>query len=124
MFVCFGAWLEALISKCIFRFRADLTADDGSPSGGVMSPHRYSGLYAYNVPTGTWCLLRADGPQLVSRMGHSMLFHAATRHLYILAGQRAKEYRNDFLRYDVDKDSVSIIVDGRQADGHECKLSG
>ena len=36
---------------------------------------KFSGLYSYHVPTSTWRLLRADSPELRSRIGHSMLFH-------------------------------------------------
>ena len=38
----------------------------------------FSGLYSYHVPTNTWTKLRDDCPQLRSRIGHSMLFHAVS----------------------------------------------
>ncbi|KAF2367043.1 Muskelin N-terminal [Trinorchestia longiramus] len=42
-------------------------------------------------------------PPLRSRVGHSMLFHPITRQLFILAGQRNKEYLTDFFTYQQDK---------------------
>ncbi len=37
------------------------------------------------------------------------------RKLFVLAGQRSKEYLNDFFSYDVDKDEIQIISDGSKA---------
>jgi len=99
----------------------------GSPSSRAPSstPGRleylFSGLYSYDVPTNTWTLLREDAEcsspsdgadnrgTLRSRIGHSMLFHPVQRKLFIFAGQRAKEYLNDFLTYDVDSDRVTVV---------------
>ena len=39
------------------------------------------------------------------------------RCLYIFAGQRAKEYLSDFIRYHVDADRVEIVSDGSKKDG-------
>jgi len=77
----------------------------------------FSGLYSYHVPTNTWLKLREDGPELRSRIGHSMLFHSRSRLLYIFAGQRSKEYLNDFLAYHVDTDHIEVISDGTKKDG-------
>lgn len=41
-----------------------------------------------------------------------MLFHEKSRLLYILAGQRQKEYLSDFMTYHVDSGEVKIICDG------------
>ncbi|XP_018018491.1 muskelin [Hyalella azteca] len=46
---------------------------------------------------------------LRSRVGHSMLFHPITRQLFILAGQRNKEYLTDFFTYQVDTDVITCI---------------
>lgn len=80
---------------------------------------QFSGLYAYHVPTNSWTKLRDDmtptsrtNVHLKSRTGHSMLFHEQSRLLYILAGQRQKEYLSDFLTYNVDTGDVKIICDG------------
>ncbi|KAA0196746.1 hypothetical protein HAZT_HAZT003876 [Hyalella azteca] len=78
-------------------------------SNGGFSPAelQFSGLYRYDVATNTWTCLREDDPaparssSLRSRVGHSMLFHPITRQLFILAGQRNKEYLTDFFTYQV-----------------------
>ncbi|XP_054277610.1 muskelin isoform X2 [Macrosteles quadrilineatus] len=80
----------------------------------------FSGLYSYHVATNTWKLLCSDippsnsntEPGLRSRVGHSMLFHPIERKLFIFAGQRSKEYLNDFLTYDVDTGVIRVISDG------------
>ncbi|XP_033208683.1 muskelin isoform X2 [Belonocnema kinseyi] len=77
----------------------------------------FSGLYSYHVPTDTWCKLASDisrpSPPNVqsikSRVGHSMLFHPESRKLYIFAGQRSKEYLNDFFTYEVDTTQIEQI---------------
>ncbi|KAK0090010.1 hypothetical protein PV325_004143 [Microctonus aethiopoides] len=77
----------------------------------------FSGLYSYHVPTNTWKLLACDiarsnlpdDPVIRSRVGHSMLFHPVDRKLYIFAGQRNKEYLNDFFTYQVDTNKIEQI---------------
>jgi len=49
-----------------------------------------------------------------------MLFHPVQRKLFIFAGQRSKEFLNDFLTYDVDLDRVEVIT----CEGGETKRSG
>ncbi|XP_043224158.1 muskelin-like [Amphibalanus amphitrite] len=82
----------------------------------------FSGLYAYHVATSTWTRLRADsyhpGPGTIrSRVSHCMLFDQKSRKLYILAGQRSKEYLNDFFTYSPDTDELTMISDGTRGDG-------
>lgn len=93
-------------------------------SSSARADHLFSGLYSYDVSTNTWTLLREDAGtaaaaassgsggdgELRSRIGHSMLFHPGLRKLFIFAGQRGKEYINDFLTYDVDADRVQVIT--------------
>lgn len=74
--------------------------------------HTYSGLYAYYILTNRWKRIRSEAStpdgtvQLKSRIGHSMLFNAKERQLYIFAGQRHKDYLSDFYIYDIDTDTV------------------
>ncbi|XP_012935580.1 muskelin isoform X1 [Aplysia californica] len=91
-----------------------------SPSGieSERSPDPiFSGLYSFHIPSNTWALLKDDGSSLRSRIGHSMLFHPVKRELYIFAGQRAKEYLNDFLSYHVDTKAVEIVSDEKRKEG-------
>ncbi|XP_067684074.1 muskelin-like isoform X1 [Haliotis asinina] len=83
----------------------------------------FSGLFGYHIPTNTWSSLIEDSPELRSRIGHSMLFHPIRRVLYIFAGQRAREYLNDFLTYSVDTGLVETISDGTKRDGCQAVLS-
>ncbi|KAL4226060.1 Muskelin 1 [Mactra antiquata] len=76
------------------------------------STPQFSGLFSYHIPTNTWTKLRDDCSELRSRIGHSMLFHPKKRILFIFAGQRSKEYLNDFLMYNVDDGRIEIISDG------------
>ncbi|KAL5014601.1 hypothetical protein ScPMuIL_008871 [Solemya velum] len=76
----------------------------------------FSGLFAYHVPTNTWKKLLDDCSALRSRIGHSMLFHPKKRVLYIFAGQRSKEYLNDFFTYHVDSGMIEVISDGTKKD--------
>uniref|UniRef100_T1J0F1 Muskelin N-terminal domain-containing protein n=1 Tax=Strigamia maritima TaxID=126957 RepID=T1J0F1_STRMM len=91
----------------------------------------FSGLYSYHVPTNTWKKLRDDctttnvGPQEIrSRIGHSMLFHTQSRLLFVFAGQRAKEYLNDFFTYNVDTDEIQVISDGTKKEGAQVPAAG
>ncbi|CAH1783153.1 unnamed protein product, partial [Owenia fusiformis] len=77
----------------------------------------FSGLYSYHIPTNTWTKLKDDCQELRSRIGHSMLFHTRSRQLYIFAGQRSKDYLNDFFTYDVDTGAINILSDGTKRDG-------
>lgn len=76
----------------------------------------YSGLYAWNIVTDTWKLIRDDNTQpsnaiqLKSRIGHSMIMNPITRELYIFAGQRNKDYLSDFYIYDIDADTVFEVA--------------
>ncbi|KAF4519079.1 hypothetical protein B566_EDAN001671 [Ephemera danica] len=85
----------------------------------------FSGLYAFHVATSTWSKLCEDSevpvslaatgvgsPVIRSRVGHSMLFHPGLRELFIFAGQRNREYLNDFFSFNVDTHQVRIIWDG------------
>ncbi|KAK2151233.1 hypothetical protein LSH36_371g00004 [Paralvinella palmiformis] len=84
----------------------------------------FSGLYHFHVPTNTWCKLRDDCPELKSRIGHSMLFHSKQRCLYIFAGQRSKEYLNDFLIFHVDTNQIETVLDGSKKDGAHVPAAG
>lgn len=87
----------------------------------------YGGLYAYCIRTDRWRLIRHDGqsglcgtPIFKSRIGHSMIFNPRSRHLYIYAGQRHKDYLCDFYVYDVDRDQVvEMIKDTGRVGGPE-----
>ena len=76
------------------------------------SEDEYSGLYAFDVRRKTWRLIRNDDGQpnysikLKSRIGHSMLLNPNEQALYIFAGQRNKEYLNDFFVYDIGACSI------------------
>eukprot|EP00761_Pharyngomonas_kirbyi_P001116 gb/GECH01001117.1/.p1 GENE.gb/GECH01001117.1/~~gb/GECH01001117.1/.p1 ORF type:complete len:811 (+),score=134.38 gb/GECH01001117.1/:1-2433(+) len=78
----------------------------------------YSGLYKYNVPNNTWTLLRPpdmDSPHhlhdmnLQPRTGHGMVFDPKYRRIFILAGQRHKDYLGDFYLYSIDDDCMYEI---------------
>ncbi|KAI8332241.1 muskelin-like protein [Chlamydoabsidia padenii] len=99
--------------------------------------YTYSGLYAYNIATNVWRLIRADGGSgnspvtssfsssfhgggdsattdgnsntVKSRVGHSMLMDPNTRQLYIFAGQRVKVYLSDLFIYSIDSNQVTEI---------------
>lgn len=102
--------------------RADRSSlDDRTGTLSSVEPV-FSGLYAYHVATSTWSRLRSDayhpGPgQIRSRVSHCMLLDHKSRTLYILAGQRNKEYLNDFFAYKLDTDELTLISDGTRGDG-------
>ena len=80
------------------------------------SESSFSGLYRYDVAAGTWQILFDDDMRrgsgsvtLKSRIGHSMLFHPRLRKLFVLAGQRGKEYLSDFYAVDVDTLQVTEL---------------
>jgi len=83
----------------------------------------FSGLYSFDIPSNTWTLLKEDSTMLRSRIGHSMLFHPTKRILYIFAGQRAKEYLNDFISYNVDTKSIEVVSDGKKKEGCQAVFS-
>lgn len=91
-----------------------------APISGEVSTHQepvYSGLYSYHVSTNTWLLISTEHDTLIrSRVGHSMLFHPIYRKLYVFAGQRNKDYLNDFFSYDVDSGAVEQISEGFSRD--------
>ena len=76
----------------------------------------YSGLYSYHIATRKWTLIRSDDhqppatPYIKARIGHSMLFNANERCLYIFSGQRVKDYLGDFYKYNVDTDTVEYCL--------------
>ncbi|XP_039276619.1 muskelin [Nilaparvata lugens] len=93
----------------------------------------YSGLFSYHVSTNTWRNLCPDSPiqpdpnstpTLRSRVSHSMLFHPIYRKLFIFAGQRNKDYLNDFFSYDVDSGLVEHISDGSKRDASALPAAG
>ena len=98
-------------------------------SENMSSDANLSGLYAYHVQTNCWKLLRDDAPPenaghelesyyrwkgIMSRAGHSMLFHSKQRLLYIFGGERRKEVLRDMFTYNVDKDEIKFIYDGER----------
>ncbi|GAB6029244.1 Muskelin 1, intracellular mediator containing kelch motif [Chamberlinius hualienensis] len=106
-----------------------LTASSSDERNGAEPS--YSGLFSYHISTNTWKKLREDCPhaypgaqEIRSRIGHSMLFHPGPRLLYIFAGQRTKEYLNDFFTYDIDTDQVKIISDGAKKEGAQIPAAG
>ncbi|XP_049964033.1 muskelin isoform X1 [Schistocerca serialis cubense] len=92
----------------------------------------FSGLFSYHVPTNTWKKLCDDScwPEgapctaIRSRVGHSMLFHPSYRQLFIFAGQRSKEYLNDFFTYNVDTHEVNIISEGTKKEASNIPAAG
>lgn len=93
------------------------------------SRDEYSGLFSYHIPTNTWHELLVDcehpsasNPDVQSikaRVTHSMLFHERNRQLYILGGQRNKEYTPDILSYNVDTQQLAVVVTEKNG-GYEC----
>lgn len=49
---------------------------------------------------------------VVSEVNVLLLFFQVKRVLYIFAGQRSKEYLNDFLGYHVDTGTIEVVSDG------------
>lgn len=91
----------------------------------------YSGLYKYEIKTGTWALIKSDntasstsnsnntsnGIHILSRIGHSMLWDPIERSLLILSGQRNKDYLADFYRFSVDSGNVTLLLKNLQLFG-------
>ncbi|ESP01147.1 hypothetical protein LOTGIDRAFT_225475 [Lottia gigantea] len=95
----------------IFVFGGRILSSTGCESERSSHEPVFSGLYTYHIPTSTWTKLMDDCKELRSRIGHSMLFHPGRRVLYIFAGQRSREFLNDFLIYNVDTGSIDTILD-------------
>ncbi|KAJ8686742.1 hypothetical protein QAD02_022536 [Eretmocerus hayati] len=105
--------------RTIYVFGGRILVPTTSPDESATSSNEsvFSGLYSYHVPTGTWQKLACDisrpgnpdVPSIRSRVGHSMLFHPGFRKLFIFAGQRGKEYLNDFFTYEVDTGKIEHI---------------
>lgn len=90
----------------------------------------YSGLYKYEIKTGSWTLIKSDntasstsnttnqsGINIPSRIGHSMLWDPIERSLLILSGQRNKDYLADFYRFSVDSGNVTLLLKNLQLFG-------
>ncbi|KAI0239365.1 hypothetical protein L0F63_003758 [Massospora cicadina] len=84
----------------------------------------YSGLYAYDIQSHRWRLLKptspyhvGEGVSLEGRISHSMVFDGSTRNLYVLAGERNKDFLSDIFSYDVDKNTIGIYRDYTHAGG-------
>ncbi|XP_059476925.1 muskelin [Neocloeon triangulifer] len=82
-----------------------------------------SGMFSFHIPSGSWQKICDDlGVPILSgqrsssiiraRVGHSMLFHPGLRELFIFAGQRRREYLNDFFAFNVDTYQVRVIWNG------------
>ncbi|KAK6176578.1 hypothetical protein SNE40_014836 [Patella caerulea] len=98
----------------MFVFGGRILSSSGSDSERSSHEPVFSGLYYYHIPTSTWTQLMEDCKELRSRIGHSMLFHPVRRVLYIFAGQRSREFLNDFLIYNVDTGSIDVISDTKR----------
>ncbi|KAI8078641.1 Muskelin N-terminus-domain-containing protein [Halteromyces radiatus] len=55
------------------------------------------------------CIETSIKTTMKSRVGHSMLFDPLTRHLYIFAGQRVKDYLSDLFAYSIDANQVTEL---------------
>ncbi|KAJ9074574.1 hypothetical protein DSO57_1005025 [Entomophthora muscae] len=84
----------------------------------------YSGLYSYDIKRHNWTLLKptspypaGEGVSLEGRISHSMVFDSATRQLYVLAGERNKDFLSDIFSYDIEKNTIGIYRDYTHAGG-------
>jgi muskelin len=74
----------------------------------------YGGFYVYDINRNVWTCLRSDSngnnpqytPLIRSRIGHSMVFSKKKNLVYILMGQRNKEFFPDFYIYSPLTDTV------------------
>ncbi|XP_049309463.1 muskelin isoform X1 [Bactrocera dorsalis] len=90
-----------------------------SVSNSTSNEPEYSGLFSYHIATNTWTQIlvdchhpsaaQADVLSIKSRITHCMVFHTKHRKLYIYGGQRGKEDIDDFITYDVDTQSISVL---------------
>ncbi|RXG52076.1 Muskelin [Armadillidium vulgare] len=104
-------------NRVIYVFGGRVVTPNEDASTARSREHKYSGLFSYHVSTNTWKQLMEDGPsfscsKIRARIGHSMLFHSGTRELFILGGQRHKEFLTDFFTYSVDTNTICFISDG------------
>lgn len=53
-----------------------------------------------------------------------LCFIQICRKLFIFAGQRSKEYLNDFFTYDVDSGSIKLISDGSRRHANSLPAAG
>lgn len=85
------------------------------PSETSSSENTHRGLYVYDIARNHWHLVRSDSFQpeaavkLKSRIGHCMLLHPREGLLYIFAGQRFKDYLNDYYIYHIETDRVIFM---------------
>ncbi|KAH9920145.1 Muskelin N-terminus-domain-containing protein [Fomitopsis serialis] len=75
---------------------------------------KYSGLYAYDIRTGSWQMLQtsdANGPNtaITARFGHSMVLEPGTRTLLIFGGQRDDRYLSDMFAYHIPSGTVTEL---------------
>ena len=70
--------LRSMLVSSAFICPIYLCSTDGERSLEAV----FSGLFSYHIPTNTWTRLRADGSELKSRIGHSMLFHPVSTLYY------------------------------------------
>lgn len=96
-------------NNMIYLFGGRVLANSSNEMAGLPSPVIFSGLYSYHSGTHTWTKLRDDCSGLRSRIGHSMLFYNRNQALYIFAGQRGREFLNDFTMYNTETDSVTML---------------
>ncbi|KAL7306121.1 hypothetical protein TKK_0001570 [Trichogramma kaykai] len=112
--------LMDLETRTIYVFGGRILLPVPSPDENSTNSNEsvFSGLYSYHVPSRSWKKLASDISQhsipstelsIRSRVGHSMLFHPGSKKLYIFAGQRGKEYLNDFFTYDVNTNEIEHI---------------
>ncbi|KAG9508874.1 Muskelin [Fragariocoptes setiger] len=78
----------------------------------------YSGLWAYDINGKLWQKLRDDdlnASDMRPRTGHVMLLHERRRKLYIIGGQRNREFLRDLIVYHIDSNTVEIQCDGEKS---------
>ncbi|TFY55491.1 hypothetical protein EVJ58_g8218 [Rhodofomes roseus] len=86
----------------------------GRVADGDWELTKYSGLYAYDIRTGSWQLLQtcdANGPNtaITARFGHSMVLEPETRTLLIFGGQRDERYLSDMFAYHIPTGTVTEL---------------
>ena len=83
-------------------------------TGIVSETSRYSGMYTYDLQQCHWNLVRGDTldrqptatPSFKSRIGHSMIHNPRTGLVYLMMGQRGKDFFPDLYAYNAQTDSV------------------
>ncbi|KAK2701992.1 hypothetical protein QYM36_019380, partial [Artemia franciscana] len=63
-------------------------------------------------------------PGLDPHVPPSLKGRSYSRKLYIFAGQRHKEYMNDFFTYHVDTGEIDVIADGTRQDTNQVPAAG